>query len=582
MSVLYVEDDPATREEVSFFLERSVKIFYTAKNGAEGLRLYKEHAPDLVITDIEMPVMDGLKMIESIKRLKRDVPVIVTTAYHENDYLLNAVNIGVDRYLLKPLNLRQLRAEMEELLKERADVTLYQSLDAAGTILAVNRIWLDHLGFKREEVVGRSFWDFIHSKDIEQTTKDFSYLKDYGLIDNVLFQLKRKDGTYAEAVLTGHSSYDVEGTFERTHCELKTIDAFMHSEEKVLMLLERERYLRGLITIHAQIGKAILQAQSVKLFLQDVTEVFVKDSVYEFAFIALLEGERRLEIVAQTAHDKLDIIKLLGKSFEIEDNDCPSCEAMRKKKMVIVDDIRKLPDFPVKSTYVKLGIDAMVALPLSVKTQTNCFGVLTLMFKDVHIFGMEELELFENISETVAIGLQAIEDRIEKERLIKVLDIQATTDALTGCANRHRGVIVSKEEVKRAHRYRRPLSIVYLDIDHFKPINDAYGHEQGDHVLIAVAESIRKAIRSSDEAVRWGGEEFLIILPESDLHSAVVLAEKVRMEIEQLRLLHSMRITASLGVTQLLENESWEAFIVRADDLMYKAKRNGRNQVFHA
>ncbi len=582
MSVLYVEDDPATREEVSFFLERSVKVLYAAKNGAEGLRLYKEHTPDLVITDIQMPVMDGLEMIEAIKRRKRDVPVIVTTAYHENDYLLSAVNIGVDRYLLKPLNLIQLRAEMVELLKERADVTLYQSLDVSGNILEINDIWLDHLGYEREEVVGKSFWDFIHSKDIEQMTKDFFYLRDYGLIDNVPFKLRLKDGTYAEAVLTGHSSYDAEGTFERTYCEIKTIDAFMRSEEKVMMLLERERYLRGLITIHAQIGKAILQAESSQDFLQDVTEAFVKESVYAFAFIALLEGEHRLEINAQADHGRFDIIELLGKSFEIDDNDCPSCEAIRKKKMVIVDDIRKLPDFPAKSAYERSGINAMVALPISVRMQAHCLGVLTLMFKDVHTYGMEELELFENISETVAFGLQAIEDRVEKERLIRALDIQATTDALTGCANRHRGMIISKDEVKRAHRYERPLSLVYLDIDHFKPINDAYGHEQGDQVLVAVAESIRKVIRSSDEAVRWGGEEFLIILPETEERSATILAEKVRLEIEQITLLSTMRITGSLGVTQLLEGESWEAFIVRADNLMYKAKRNGRNQVVHA
>lgn len=574
--VLYVEDDSTTREEVAFYLERSVYKLYQAGNGAEGLKLYQKYEPDLVITDIEMPVMDGLEMIKAIKGLEHKAPVIVTTAYYETNYLLSAVNIGVERYLLKPLDLKKMLEEMREVLSDLKVSSLCISLDDSDDVLDVNQSWSDYFGYEREEVLGKSFRAFIESDTPDGPAKGTRFR------NGSPFRLRRKDGSVIQAVLGTSSSFMAEGTSVCTHYEIKTIETFMRAQKKTMHLLDRERFLRGLVTIHAMIGKAVVKASSTTAFLQEVTDIFIGDDDYEFAFIALLEDEGSLEISVQSQQYDLDLLDDAVRCLDLDGEEvCPTVEAIRKKQMVIIDDLSRSLDFPAKQAYEGLGTNAMISLPIKLMTQEQPLGVLTLLFEDANIYGSEELELFENIADTIAFGLQAIKDRIDNERLIVALDIQATTDALTGCINRHKGISIVKEEVKRAHRYDRPLSLLYLDIDHFKSINDTFGHERGDAVLIGVAESIRKVIRSSDSAVRWGGEEFIVILPESTKQSAVALAEKIRRELAKIDIDAAWGITASFGVAQLSPDEFWESLIMRADDLMYQAKNRGRNCIIH-
>lgn len=103
-TILYVEDDKMVNEELSFFLKKIVGTVYTAFNGKDGLIAYKKYKPDVVLTDIKMPIMSGLEMAKNIKEIDNDVPIIVTTAFDEQEYLLNSVDIGIDEYVLKPIN----------------------------------------------------------------------------------------------------------------------------------------------------------------------------------------------------------------------------------------------------------------------------------------------------------------------------------------------------------------------------------------------------------------------------------------------------------------------------------------------
>lgn len=105
ITLLYVEDDEMTLEEISFFLKKYVKELIVAKNGEEGLELFKQHNPDMVITDIQMPIMNGLEMSKKILQINPSVPIAVTTAYSDSQYLINAIEIGIDKYLLKPINM---------------------------------------------------------------------------------------------------------------------------------------------------------------------------------------------------------------------------------------------------------------------------------------------------------------------------------------------------------------------------------------------------------------------------------------------------------------------------------------------
>ncbi len=159
----------------------------------------------------------------------------------------------------------------------------------------------------------------------------------------------------------------------------------------------------------------------------------------------------------------------------------------------------------------------------------------------------------------------------------------ANTDGLTGLYNHRYLQERLKQEVERAERYTRPLSVVMGDIDHFKNFNDTFGHPRGDKLLIAVSTTLRQLSRASDVLARYGGEEFTMILPETTAEEALVLAERVRQCVAALVLDtrdgQTARVTVSLGIASHVTGCSSERLIENADAALYKAKRAGRNRV---
>jgi diguanylate cyclase (GGDEF)-like protein len=151
------------------------------------------------------------------------------------------------------------------------------------------------------------------------------------------------------------------------------------------------------------------------------------------------------------------------------------------------------------------------------------------------------------------------------------------TDFLTGLPNRMRGYSMLLYEIQRADRYKTTFSIILFDIDYFKKINDMYGHPVGDAVLREFASFIQERIRRTDLLCRWGGEEFMILLPESDLTSGRLKADHLRMQIKNRAFHKNIRITSSFGVTAFYPNDSPKTILERVDAALYRAKANGRN-----
>ena len=162
------------------------------------------------------------------------------------------------------------------------------------------------------------------------------------------------------------------------------------------------------------------------------------------------------------------------------------------------------------------------------------------------------------------------------------IEEMASTDKLTGLLNRHAFTILIDKLLAGYRREPRPMSLIMADIDHFKEINDRYGHLAGDEVLQSVAKRLQAGLRQSDLAVRWGGEEFLILLRACDLSEAERIAENLRHAIQKETfdvLKHQIPVTISLGVSQFTGEESTAQLVDRADEGLYRAKRGGRNQV---
>ena len=175
---------------------------------------------------------------------------------------------------------------------------------------------------------------------------------------------------------------------------------------------------------------------------------------------------------------------------------------------------------------------------------------------------------------------QAHEALIEKNRELHQLSI---TDGLTDLHNRKHLMDLFDMEMARARRYRIPFSVLIADIDYFKKINDTYGHLAGDSVLRRIADTLRHTVRECDHVGRYGGEEFLIILPNSDAAGAMKMAQRIRGQISQLSFYNDgneISMTISVGVAQCHNDEdSVEAILGRADSALYQAKAGGRNQV---
>lgn len=165
----------------------------------------------------------------------------------------------------------------------------------------------------------------------------------------------------------------------------------------------------------------------------------------------------------------------------------------------------------------------------------------------------------------------------ELQRRVHELERRVATDKLTGTWNRGHLERVMAMEMSRSTRYRHPISVVLLDIDHFKRVNDTYGHAKGDLVLRTLVKLVQGRIRPGDMLFRWGGEEFLILLPSTTYQGARVAAEKIRHAVESSDFPGVGSVTISLGVAERSPDETQSSVFERADQALYKAKQSGRN-----
>ncbi len=200
-------------------------------------------------------------------------------------------------------------------------------------------------------------------------------------------------------------------------------------------------------------------------------------------------------------------------------------------------------------------------------------GIL-LILKRKQKLSQEEIELI-NISLDVLI--ESLSRGIEYEELFE----KASCDALTGLANRR----VFEERIgfmiDSARRYNNPLSMISMDLDHFKEVNDHFGHQRGDEVLCAVANVFRNCVRTTDLLVRMGGDEFLVVLDNTNKESGRMLAERLCAAVDKLdiRIDEKKKLGVSIGLTELTDDESLRDWLERTDDILYHAKAAGRAQV---
>lgn len=259
----------------------------------------------------------------------------------------------------------------------------------------------------------------------------------------------------------------------------------------------------------------------------------------------------------------------------------------RKVEDLVITEGSNFPDLPDVQSYkeVNLQLSDLIAKRVDYFYTSYIFNSGSFYYligeerqvEDKEV--LEKISLLNNALSNKSRKLAKKNKKLEKanERIEKL----SKTDVLTGLANRRHFMDYFEKMISQAQRHSNPISLVMIDLDKFKDINDTYGHQAGDDVLSALGSLLSRETRKEDLAGRIGGEEFAVILTQTDIEKADNYAERIRKEINQLEIDSvPAEITASLGVSEIKDGDDSESLLKRADAALYEAKENGRNRVY--
>ncbi len=286
------------------------------------------------------------------------------------------------------------------------------------------------------------------------------------------------------------------------------------------------------------------------------------------AFMTVEGGELKLAALKRPADHR----NLIGESFPLAGSRLCNMAVQCKRPLIR---LVARPEDLLLPLRPDLDVHAFLGVPVVVRDQV--IGLVALYNTGERAFTEDNAEVAEAFASQVAIA-------IDNSRRVGLMEKQAITDELTGLYNRRAFALAGEREVGRARRYQRPLALIFFDIDHFKTVNDSHGHLIGDHVLRVLTDLVTRTTRSTDLVCRYGGEEFIVLMPEADRDEALAMAERLRQEISRMTVVTAvgtLSLTVSLGVAALRrdEDENLEGLIARADRAMYQAKADGRNTV---
>jgi two-component system cell cycle response regulator len=360
--------------------------------------------------------------------------------------------------------------------------------------------------------------------------------------------------------------------------------------------LRRGREVQAMKQTLDAVAEDLKQSVSIVDILHEVTDSLKPDEIYHILArrVARALGISKCSIVLAKPGDTHGTVVAafenpMLRNLRVELPRYPEMlKALETGRTVIVEDVATDPLFEqVRQGWLRDGVTvptrSVVALPFRMREQQT--GVLYL--RSVHgenALTAESAAFADSVITAAVAALEKAHDfatvAAERERLEEL----ASTDPLTGCHNRRALIEALEREFDRARRYSLVLTLLMVDLDHFKLINDSMGHLAGDLVLRQMGDLLRREVRSVDTVARYGGEEFVIVLPETAAHGAMIFAERMRQRIQQYPFgegAQPVRVTVSIGVAGFPDPKatSPETFLALADTALYRAKADGRNLV---
>ncbi|WP_281184207.1 EAL domain-containing protein [Trichlorobacter lovleyi] len=543
--LLYVEDDADTRKLLSILIVKKypgMKLF-VAENGATGLEAFRKQRPDIVLADMNMPVMDGIQMAREIKALTAEAVIIAVTAYNDSYYLQNAIEIGIRHYVLKPVNSEDLFAVINKIIEELNLKQLISEQDRQirkreQQLARAQKI--THLGcWEWDVVTGKASWsdELYRIFGIEPASIPASY----------------------------------RGLLERVHPEDR--EAVKRAVQDALN--KRQPIISHYCRIVRPDGSIrIIHGQGEVIFDDTGKLASVIGTTHDVTERRQMEEERaQLALIVESSSDAIFSISLDG---------------------VITSWNRGAEAIFGYTSREIVGSHIFTIIPpdrydeRSEILQTILSGKQVRQFETTRI-KKDGSQIYVSITTSPIqdadgkiIGNSVIARDVTERRIMEeTIKHQAHHDPLTDLPNRQLFMDFLSMELAQARRNETKLALLFLDLNGFKQVNDTLGHSNGDRLLQEVAQRLRACIRESDTVARLGGDEFTVLMPDlghTDDVGAVL--RKILGVFETPFMLDDIAVdtTTSIGVCMFPDDgEHGEELMKKADIAMYDAKGSGRN-----
>ena len=615
-AVLFVDDDNSLLDLLRDASEDWGFDTYFASSGEDALQIIGEHKIHIGVVDQRMPGMTGLELLDRFQEEAPDIVRIMVTGYANVDSAIDAINQGaVFRFVRKPFNLEQLRSLLKDAALEydknksrrllfrqmekyrlidegdqrpkTADMPLFRVTDRRGILSAVNSSASQMIGEAAETTTGggitlSQLLPDSHGSELWEEVRDNL---DRKRITQVHIQYEGNPYTILaipEATEAGNKNAGPTGTllfYPQAHMSQAELDLYSYVRELEDAADTRDKGLQFLYRMSKKIGSAQNFDDLVDNIFADLHEIVTFDVGMLASFqagvatvfirSAYVPDDQAIRFLRNEVRDHYHESGFGGgedPSLDVQIRDWNGEEFNQHGQV--------LPE--------KLG--ASITIPMK-NPQEQILGVLHISSCNRANYTAEEIRLFATFSSRIALILHITNNLF----LFNQMREMAIKDSLTGLYNRRYFEDQIEKEIERSRRYSSALSFLIMDIDHFKGINDSYGHLVGDKILKELARVIDDSIRHIDIPVRYGGEEFALILPETDLEGARTISERLRTAIEAHEFQFpggsgmgkdSVYITVSAGVSHLSRPREMDAqsLLDQADQALYYAKEQGRNR----
>jgi diguanylate cyclase (GGDEF)-like protein len=557
--ILVVDDDPRLRKTLADILHlKGYGEVAVARTGVEAVAAAAGGGIGLALIDLMLPDMDGIEVMARIKAVAPLTEAIILTGHASMDTAIAATGKGAFSYLLKPYQIDDLLLTIGHALdRHRAQEQILRlasyprlnpnpviEVTPAGEVTYLNPA--ADRAFPDLAAGGRTHPMLAGIEDLMTT------LPRDGSVDTVR-EIELGAATYEQ-----HVSYVREADLVRI---------------QVLDITERTRAAR-LLARRETAQAAVARLGTIALTELDLSSLYSQAAVrvaqvLDVAHCLMLELESPRNALLLKAAMGWGDLSLLPGRIAVADGSAWQ-QILGCRQPVDPGSLQQAADDGGLGLFAPLGGMRAIALPIG--TPESPVGILAVLAAAARELDSDETHFLQSVANILAAAVQ-------RRRAEEDVSHLASTDSLTGIANRRAFIAILEREIERARRNHPALSLIMYDLDHFKRVNDDFGHDVGDTVLQTVTALVKRNLRGVDVIARWGGEEFMILVSDAEAGAARFVAEKCRLAIAGTPLDCAGTVTASFGVVTFRPGDDMMSLLKRVDDTLYAAKEGGRNRV---